>query len=233
MVSTIRSPYTSEQVSVWLRGLVTIAWADGHFDIEEQNLIANLTHQELSTLEQSKPLEKISPAELAAVLGHDPVAAENFLRMAVMVALADGAYSFCEDETIYQFSHALGFDSGILKVLRSTLQDSTPSTKLVTASEISPDPAYQDVVELQSLLDPVREWLDKMEVHDPKLAHFLCKMIPSQCPFERDINLFGRKVAHIPPLCKLNPLYEQLVGLRFRAMSYLADDCGEDISPYC
>jgi hypothetical protein len=33
-------------------------------------------------------------------------------------------------------------------------------------------------------------------------------------------------------LCKLNPLYEQLVGLRFRALSYLADDCGEDVSQY-
>ncbi|MFM7714540.1 MAG: Mo-dependent nitrogenase C-terminal domain-containing protein, partial [Microcystis sp.] len=27
-------------------------------------------------------------------------------------------------------------------------------------------------------------------------------------------------------------LYEQLVGLRFRALSYLADDCQEDISEY-
>ena len=30
----------------------------------------------------------------------------------------------------------------------------------------------------------------------------------------------------------LNPLYEQLVGLRFRALSYLADDCDEDVSEY-
>jgi hypothetical protein len=40
---------------------------------------------------------------------------------------------------------------------------------------------------------------------------------------------FGRKLAHIPPLCKLNPLYEQLVGLRFRSMCYLVDECGEAI----
>ena len=25
----------------------------------------------------------------------------------------------------------------------------------------------------------------------------------------------------------------QTVGLRFRALSYLADECGEDVSPYC
>jgi hypothetical protein len=58
-------------------------------------------------------------------------------------------------------------------------------------------------------------------------------MIPPQCPFERDVTLFGHKVVHIPPMCKLNPLYDQLVGLRFRALSYLADDCKEDVSQYC
>ncbi len=58
-------------------------------------------------------------------------------------------------------------------------------------------------------------------------------MIPAQCPFERQIQIFGTTVAHIPPLCKLNPLYNELVYLRFRAISYLANDCGEDISAYC
>jgi hypothetical protein len=57
-------------------------------------------------------------------------------------------------------------------------------------------------------------------------------MIPAQCPFERDVKLFGDKVVHIPAMCKLNPLYNQLVGLRFRALSYLADEKGEDISAY-
>ena len=71
-----------------------------------------------------------------------------------------------------------------------------------------------------------------MDVKDPRLARFVCKVIPPQCPFERDINLFGRTIAHIPPLCKLNPLYEQFTMLRFRSLSYLADDCGEDVSKY-
>ncbi|MGB3651649.1 MAG: Mo-dependent nitrogenase C-terminal domain-containing protein [Rivularia sp. (in: cyanobacteria)] len=82
-------------------------------------------------------------------------------------------------------------------------------------------------------LSPVRQWLDSQEVHSPKLAHFLCKSIPAQCPFERDIVVFGRKLFHIPPMCKLNPLYEQVVTLRFKAMCYLADECGEDITAYC
>ncbi|WP_017653053.1 Mo-dependent nitrogenase C-terminal domain-containing protein [Fortiea contorta] len=84
-----------------------------------------------------------------------------------------------------------------------------------------------------NLLHPVREWLEGIEIHNRKLAHFLCKAIPAQCPFERDIQLFGRKLFHIPPMCKLNPLYEQVVSLRFRALCFLADQCGEDVTVYC
>ncbi|MHC5727587.1 MAG: Mo-dependent nitrogenase C-terminal domain-containing protein, partial [Nostoc sp.] len=35
------------------------------------------------------------------------------------------------------------------------------------------------------------------------------------------------------PMCKLNPLYNELVYLRFRALCYLVDQCGEDIQSYC
>lgn len=83
------------------------------------------------------------------------------------------------------------------------------------------------------LLQPLRQWLDEIEIHEPKIARFIAKIIPSQCPFERDLILLGRNIAHIPPLCKLNPFYEQLVGLRFRALCFLADQCGEDIQSYC
>jgi hypothetical protein len=82
-------------------------------------------------------------------------------------------------------------------------------------------------------LRPLRQWLDNVNVHNAGLAHLICKTIPAQCPFERDVKLFGRTILHIPPMCKLNPLYEEVVGLRFRALCYLADECGEDITPYC
>jgi Mo-dependent nitrogenase C-terminus len=82
-------------------------------------------------------------------------------------------------------------------------------------------------------LKPLRHWLENLNISDPQLAHKLCQLIPSQCPFERDLNLFGRTLLHIPPMCKLNPLYEEVVMLRFKAMCYLADECGEDISQYC
>jgi len=83
------------------------------------------------------------------------------------------------------------------------------------------------------LLKPIREWLDELEVSDRKMAQTVASVIPAQCPFERTVKLFGRTVLYIPPLCKLNPFYDELVGLRFRALCYLADECGEDISPYC
>ncbi|MTJ08704.1 Mo-dependent nitrogenase C-terminal domain-containing protein [Anabaena sp. UHCC 0204] len=86
---------------------------------------------------------------------------------------------------------------------------------------------------LWDLFGPLRNWVDNFQVSDRLLAHRLCKFIPSQCPFERDVQVFGKTLFHIPPMCKLNPLYEEVVGLRFRAMCYLADACGEDISQYC
>lgn len=83
------------------------------------------------------------------------------------------------------------------------------------------------------LLHSVRQWLESIKVHDPKVAQLLCKIIPARCPFEREIKLFDRTVLHIPPMCKLNPFYEQVIDLRFRCLSYLADECGENITLYC
>lgn len=159
-----------------------------------------------------------------------------------MVAIADGVYSFCEDEILFRYCQSLGLKTEVLEVLRTTLSEPQPESNyqiehshqsMVVSSIERPMPSFVNLHSQPTVLQPVRDWLDKMNVQDPRIAHFLCKLIPAQCPFERDINLFGRKLAHIPPLCKLNPLYDQLVGLRFRALSYLADDCGEDISSYC
>ncbi|MEH1793284.1 Mo-dependent nitrogenase C-terminal domain-containing protein [Nostoc sp.] len=83
------------------------------------------------------------------------------------------------------------------------------------------------------ILRPLRQRVENIQVSDRQLAHRLCKAIPSQCPFERDVKVFGKTLFHIPPMCKLNPLYDEVVGLRFRALCYLADECGEDVSQYC
>lgn len=225
MVSTVQSPYTDEQIAIWLRGLLTIAWADGQFDQEEKDLIAELTQIELAPKTDLGEIEPIGSQELAAVLGSDRGLAENFMRTAVMVAIADGVYSSCEDSVLHNFCVALELPPKILESLRLTLNyrpDHAGGLGLSIARDTQLEP-----------LKPMREWLDQLEVHDPRLARFLCKLIPPQCPFERDVTLFGQKVVHIPPMCKLNPLYDQLVGLRFRALTYLADDCQEDVTRYC
>ncbi|MBF2064440.1 MAG: nitrogenase [Calothrix sp. C42_A2020_038] len=219
-------PYSSEQISAWLRGLLAIAWADGDFDDQEQQMIASITQNELAPGLKIESLEDISPEELAQILGKGTPVAENFLRTAVMVAIADGMYTKSEDYMLHELCKALGEPENILDALRYTLEH--PEEIKPSVSQVVITPARQQ----PDALRPLRDWLDKLEIHDPRVARFLCKMIPSQCPFERDVTLFKRKIVHIPPLCKLNPLYEQLVGLRFRALSYLADDCGEDITPY-
>jgi Mo-dependent nitrogenase C-terminus len=81
------------------------------------------------------------------------------------------------------------------------------------------------------LFYPLRRWVDSIEVTNNKFAHFLCNLIPCTCPFERDVAILGRTF-HIPALCKINPLYNEVVSLRLRALSYLEGDCGEDISKY-
>jgi tellurite resistance protein len=226
MKNAVQSPYSSQQITAWLRGLLALAWADGDFDPQEQQLIASITQKELSLGIQLESLEDISPEELATVLGVGTPIAENFLRTAVMVAIADGIYSKSEDYMLHQFCRALGQPENILEALRHTLEcPEEPKLQTISSSVALTKPQLD-------ALHPLREWLDGLDIQDPRVARFLCKMIPSQCPFERDVVLFGRKIVHIPPLCKLNPIYEQLVGLRFRALSYLADGCGEDITPY-
>jgi hypothetical protein len=84
-----------------------------------------------------------------------------------------------------------------------------------------------------SLLNHLRAQLELVEIHNDKLARLLCRIIPSHCPFERTVSFLGHTLFHIPPMCKLNPLYEQVVSLRFKCLMYLADECGEDVTKYC
>ena len=246
MASATQSQYTEAQIKAWWRGLLSVAWADGQFDEQEKALIHSMADSEFAPGLDFETFEPIEPADLAEILQPNPIAAENFLRMAVVVAIADGVYSAAEDRILIAFCQALNLDTEILQALQSTLynlrqireevapgetlaEESSPAdTASGAVSPLTP-PDKKDGVDP---LRPARDWLDQMAVEDPRLARFVCRLIPPQCPFERDVTLFGKKLVHIPPMCKLNPLYEQLVGLRFRALSYLADDCGEDVTPY-
>jgi hypothetical protein len=141
-----------------------------------------------------------------------------------MIAISNGVYSQAEAETVESFQKALGLEIEALKSLESTLWN----PEIAKDGDTDEGKSTTDL----NILQPVKKWLDGMDVKDPRVARFICKMVPSQCPFERDIVLFGKKIVHIPPMCKLNPLYEQLVGLRFRSLSFLADECKEDVTPY-
>ena len=233
MTTITESAYSDRQVVAWLRGLYTVALADGHYDPQEQELIGQLT-QDLADINADDRLETITPEELAEQLGKDSDTSENFLRTAVLVAVADGVYSAPEYDLLHQFSNALEIEVEALKSLENTLykpeESKSQSEPAGAASSLTPPPAKPKPG--VDVLYPVKDWLEGMEIKDPRLARFVCKVIPPQCPFERDINLFGRKIAHIPPLCKLNPLFEQFTMLRFRSLSYLANDCGEDVTKY-
>lgn len=123
-----------------------------------------------------------------------------------------------------------------MNVSHSTIEDRSVTTWIWTEQEnltVGNQGNQHPSKKRFDLLQPLREILDNVNVQDPELAHRLCERIPAQCPFERDVKLFGHTLFHIPPLCKLNPLYEEVSNLRFRALCYLADECGEDVSCYC
>jgi hypothetical protein len=83
----------------------------------------------------------------------------------------------------------------------------------------------------RNLLIPIRCWMNGIEIKNAKTAHLICQIVPSRCPFERDINLLGYKI-HIPALCRINPLYEEIVALRVRSLTYLSEVCGENVTQY-
>jgi hypothetical protein len=97
--------------------------------------------------------------------------------------------------------------------------------------EISPAPTFPSSE--WDPLTPLRRYLDGLPINNLYFAHRLCQLIPAQCPFERDIKWGDRVVCHIPALCKFNPLYQELMMLRFRALCYLVDECGQDVKRYC
>jgi len=70
-------------------------------------------------------------------------------------------------------------------------------------------------------LQRLRNYLNHLEIRDPKIAKLICQLVPPSCPFERRIKLWGKTLLVIPPLCHLNPLYNELISLRFRALNLL------------
>ncbi|MDB4617010.1 TerB family tellurite resistance protein, partial [Synechococcus sp. AH-551-E11] len=141
--------------------------------------------------------------DINRLFSSDPNRAEQFLRSAVVVALADGHLSQSELDLLQTWASALGLNSELINSLV---------------------PCSSRVIQPWKPLDPLKQWLDDLDPCDERISSFIVHLIPSQCPFERDIILFGRKLVHVPAMCKINPLYEQLVALRFRCLVHLSMD---------
>ena len=197
---------------LWLAALHQLALADGDFSpAEQQQLAETLT----SRLPGSSLDELYQPGAAALVhrFGLGTPLAREFLQSAVLVALSDGHVCASELELLCQWSEVLQVGQDIIQELQSV-----PTTR------VSGIDVRCDTDQHPDLLDGVRRWLDDINPSDPEVAHFLVRLIPAQCPFERDVTLFGWKVVHIPPMCKINPLYDQLVALRFRCLCRLEAD---------
>jgi tellurite resistance protein len=200
---------TAARRRLWLAALHQLAMADGDFSAAEERLLADQLARNLPGLGLDD-LHHPGDEALVHRFGVGTPEAEEFLQSAVLVALADGHLSAVECEWLRHWS-------GLLQVGEALIEDllKTP-THRDGGVDVRCD-THQD----PGLLDAVRHWVDGIEPSDPEVARFLVRLIPAQCPFARDVKLFGWKLVHIPPMCKINPVYEQLVALRFRCLCRL------------
>lgn len=196
--------FEAEARSTWLAALHQLALVDGDFDPEEQRQLAEQLNDDCPLQDFDwKHWRAPDLDEISRLFSSDPNSGEQFLRSAVVVALADGHLSQSELDLLQNWAEALGLKSELISSLV---------------------PCSTRVTQPWKPLDPLKHWLDGLDPGDERIASFIVHLIPAQCPLERDIILFGRKLVHIPPMCKINPLYEQLVALRFRCLGHLAVD---------
>lgn len=194
---------------LWLAALHQMALADGEVSPQEQRLLEQALAQDLPG-ESLDALHLPGDGALVHRLGHGTKDAEDFLRSALVVALADGKLSVSELALLQHWSDLLGVGGDLLADLHGT-----------EAPCGDPD----------TTLQRLRGWLDAQAPRDPAVARLMVRLIPAQCPFERDVVLLGHRLLHIPPMCRINPLYEQLMALRFRCLCLLAGEEPPDRHP--
>lgn len=71
-----------------------------------------------------------------------------------------------------------------------------------------------------------------VKVDGSSTTSLICELMPSQCPFKREIYFQNHKLFQIFSLGPFNPVYEKVIVFRFREFSYLADQCSKDINRY-
>ena len=104
----------------------------------------------------------------------------QFLRMAVLVALADGHLSAEKLELLRHWSEGLHCKDTSIAAL-------TPRPQLAA-----------DQAQHWRELAPLKPWLDQWDPVDPHVAALIVSLIPAQCPFERDIVVLGSQAASHP-----------------------------------
>ncbi|MCP9832770.1 MULTISPECIES: Mo-dependent nitrogenase C-terminal domain-containing protein [unclassified Cyanobium] len=211
---------TAARRRLWLAALHQLALADGDFSPAEERLLAEQLTNDLPGLSLDD-LHHPGDEALVHRFGVGTPTAEEFLRSAVLVALADGHLSAIECERLRHWSE-------LLQVGQTLIED---LLKTPTSRDDSSD-VRCDTHQHPGHLDALRHWMDDLDPSDPEVARFLVRLIPAQCPFERDVKLFGWKLVHIPPMCKINPLFDQLMALRFRCLCRL-EEGGEDSHHPC
>lgn len=192
---------------LWLAALHQLALADGSFAPEERRLLEQALAQELPG-ESFEALHHPGDGAMLHRLGPGTPAAEQFLRSALVVALADGRLGEAELSLLRHWSELLQVGQAVV-------------------ADLHGEDVHSD--DHASTLDRLRGWLDAQAPSDPAVARLLVKLIPAQCPFERDVVVLGRKIVHIPPMCQINPVFEQLMALRFRCLCLLAGE--EPVGP--
>ncbi len=85
---------------------------------------------------------------------------------------------------------------------------------------------------IRKIVSHIFDTLNKKVKRSQQLAQTVVELIPSQCPFERNISILGVTTLHIPPLCKLNPFYNDLMELRYNALNALVDVFHTDVTSY-
>lgn len=209
---------TAARRRLWLAALHQLALADGDFSPAEKRLLEEELTRDLPGLSLDD-LHHPGAAALVHRFGVGTPLGEEFLQSAVLVALTDGHVSAMELEWLRQWSEILQVGQEIIDELLRVPAGRVGTIDVRCDTDLHP-----------AALDGVRRWVDGIEPSDPAVARFLVRLIPAQCPFERDVKLFGWKVVHIPPMCKINPLYDQLVALRFRCLCRL-EESGDSAVP--
>jgi len=85
------------------------------------------------------------------------------------------------------------------------------------------------MVKLVGLLGAGLQWFDALELHDPKVAQLLCKLIPARCPLREKSSSLTTLYFIFHPCASWTLSTSKWLAYASR-LSYLADECGEDVA---